>query len=90
MLSMIMALELHYIGQSYLKGHYLEQSKCTNKGKEFKVSHKKVCLPESHYFFKESVVPFVQFELLNNIYFLSNNNLVDILYYVEQNGLDSL
>ena len=74
------------LGQRYLKGHYVEQSKCTNKGREFKVAHKKVT-----YFFKESVVyPFVQFELLNNIYFLSNNNLVDILYYVEQNGLDSL
>ena len=77
----------HHIkaGQHYVEGHYLERESTSIKGQTFNLMKLKV------YFYKESVVyPFVQHEQKRGKLFISNNDLVEIIYYIESNGLSSI
>ena len=67
------------MGQSYLKCHFLERIHSTSKGHIFKIEHLK-----KTYFFKESIIyPFVQLSETKKGLFLSNNEYVDILMYIQ-------
>ena len=71
---------------SYIEGNYLERQHETKKGQYFNVMKKK-----SVFFFQESVVyPFVLFEEKGGKLFITNETVVDIIYYVESNGLSSI
>jgi len=73
-------------GNFYIEGNYLERQYETNKGHYFNVTKKK-----SVYFFQESVVyPFVLFQEKGGKLFVTNDTIVDIIYYVENNGLSSI
>ena len=73
-------------GQHYLEGHYLEKHTESRKGQTYTLMNKKKV-----FFFQESVVyPFVQCEEKKGKLFISNESIVEILYYVENNGLSSI
>ena len=72
-------------GQNYYEGHFLEQVNFNKKGRIYKVG-KKV-----EFVFRTSIVyPLVQFEQRKDSLFLNNNEYVDILLYLEQNGYNTL
>jgi len=66
----------------YLQGCYLERHYETNKGTVYNIMKKKA------FFFQESVVyPYVNYDDKKGKIFISNPNIVDIINYVESNGL---
>lgn len=72
-------------GLSCIEGRFLEKVEASAKGFLFKLSKKKT------YFFRESVVyPFVQFTMAKKGYHLSTMEYVEILNYVESNGLSRI
>ena len=72
-------------GADYLEGHNLEEVDSNKKGLTFKISKKRLC------FYKESVVyPFVQAKESKKGYFITSNDYVDILNYVEHKGLSHI
>lgn len=78
---------LHKIppGEEYLVGHYLERESSNSKGQLFYVTKKEV------YFYKECIVyPFVNLKERKNKWFISNEDYVDVLYFVENTELYSL
>ena len=73
-------------GFAHFKGHYMEETKSVKDGCFYKVDQKK-----KTFFFKERIVyPFIIFQERKNGLFLLNTDLVDILNYVEENGLTAL
>ena len=72
-------------GQSYIEGKFMKKVDILDKSFLFKVSKKRT------FFFKESVVyPFVQFTEGKKGYHLSMVEYVEILNYVESNGLSRI
>ena len=72
-------------GQNYIEGHYLEEIYSNKRGIIFKMSKKTV------YFYKESVVyPFVQVKEEKKGHFLTIDDYVNILTYVENTGLSCI
>ena len=73
-------------GVDYLKGHYLEKVDETIKVYKYQLMHKK-----SVFFYKESVVyPFVNFQATQKHLLLLKRDYVDMLYYLEQNGVATM
>lgn len=73
-------------GQSYIEGHFLEKVSSSNKGHIYKLQEKK-----KTFFFRESVVyPFVQILPSKRGHFLSINEYVEILNFIESNGLSHI
>ena len=72
-------------GVSFFTGNFLEEMYAVKDGCYYKMCKKDT------FIFKESIVyPFVQFQPRKKGYFLPNTDLVEILNYIEQNGLASL
>ena len=68
-------------GQQYIEGNFLERQEMAKKGYYYKLQKKKV------YFYKESIVySFVQLKESKKGLFLSNEEYVVILNYVEKTG----
>ena len=69
-------------GQEYIEGQFLEKLNTTTKGHLYRLDKKKT------FFFHEFVVySFAQFQCTKKRIFLSNEEFVEILNYVESNGL---
>ena len=72
-------------GLSYIEGRFMEKVDILSKGYLYKLSKKRT------FFFKESVVyPFVQFAGHKKGFLLSAEEYVEILNYVESNGLSCI
>jgi len=70
-------------GHQYLQGCYLEHHYETNKGTVYNIYNEK-----ERFLFQESVVyPYVNYDDKKGKIFISNPNIVDIINYVESNGL---
>lgn len=71
-------------GQRCLEGHFFELLKVVGSTRKYKLILSKKALV-----YRESVVyPFVPFEKKDDCFVLLNNDFVDILRYVEHNGLE--
>ena len=73
------------IGQQYIKGDFLEKHEPVTKGYYYKLKKKKT------FFFHKSVVyPFVQFKQAKKGLFVTNEEHVEVLNYVERTGYSCL
>lgn len=70
-------------GMKFFRGNYLEQNKPVKDGVLYHLNSKR-----ETFIYRESVVyPFVQFETRKNFFFLHNNELLEIINFVESNHL---
>ena len=71
-------------GAQYYKGNFLEKESKTKKELKFKR------MKRTTFFYKESVVYFINFDFRKGFYVLSCEEFSDILTYVEHFGMSSL
>ena len=74
-----------HTGQGYFEGYFLEEVNSNSKGRNFKL------VPKIAFVFRKSIVyPLVQFEERKDKLFITIQDYVEILYYIEEKGLASL
>ena len=66
-------------GMKFFRGFYLEQNKPVKNGVLYHLNSKR----ETFIYCESVVYPFIQFEARKNGFFLHNNELVDIITFVQ-------